>query len=87
MITFANPVHPGEVLKTAFMEEMNLTAENVAKAVLVPRSRVEQIVSQKQSMTADTAARLARYFGTSPEFWMNLQEGYDLTTAATPVDR
>lgn len=82
MVIFANPVHPGEVLKTEFLDEMNLTAGKVAKAIFVPRTRIERIVSQKLGMTADTASRLARYFGTSPEFWMNLQRGYDLATVA-----
>ena len=82
MVTLANPVHPGEVLKTEFLDEMNLTAGKVAKAIFVPRTRIERIVSQKLGMTADTASRLARYFGTSAEFWMNLQRGYDLAIAA-----
>lgn len=82
MVVFANPVHPGEILKTEFLDEMNLTAGKVAKAIFVPRTRIERIVSQKLGMTADTASRLARYFGTSPEFWMNLQRGYDLATVA-----
>lgn len=82
MVTLANPVHPGEVLKAEFLDEMNLTAGKVAKAIFVPRTRIERIVSQKLGMTADTASRLARYFGTSAEFWMNLQRGYDLAIAA-----
>lgn len=82
MVILANPVHPGEVLKTEFLDEMGLTAGKVAKAILVPRSRIERIIRRELGVTADTASRLARLFGTTPEFWMNLQRGYDLAVVA-----
>lgn len=82
MVILANPVHPGEILKTEFLDEMGLTAGKVAKAILVPRTRIERIVRQELGVTADTASRLSRFFGTTPEFWMNLQRGYDLAMVA-----
>ena len=82
MATLANPVHPGEILKEDFLDEMNLTAGKVAKAIFVPRTRIERIVKCEMGVTADTASRLGRFFGTSAEFWLNLQRGYDLAVAA-----
>lgn len=82
MMTLANPVHPGEVLKAEFLDEMGLSAGRVANAVLVPRTRIERIVRGEMGVTADTAARLAQFFGTSAEFWLNLQHGYDLSVAS-----
>ena len=82
MITFANPVHPGKVLKMQFLDDMDLSAGKVAKAIFVPRTRIERIVKEEMGVTADTATRLARFFGTSSEFWMNLQRSYDLDMAA-----
>ena len=81
MINFANPVHPGRVLKMQFLDDLGLSAGKVAKAVFVPRTRIERIVKGEMGVTADTAQRLARFFGTSPEFWMNLQRSYDLDMA------
>ncbi|WP_282063815.1 HigA family addiction module antitoxin [Roseobacter litoralis] len=82
MVILVNPVHPGEVLKTEFLDEMGLTAGKVTKANFVPRSRIERIIRRELGVTADTASRLARLFGTMPEFWMNLQRGYDLAVVA-----
>ena len=82
MVTLANPVHPGEILKEDFLDEMKLTAGKVAKAVFVPRTRIERIVRGEIGVTADTASRLAQFFGTTAEFWLNLQRGYDLAIAA-----
>jgi len=82
MIRLVNPVHPGEILKEDFLDEMNLTAGKVAKAVFVPRTRIERIVKGEMGVTADTATRLAQFFGTSAEFWLNLQRSYDLAVAA-----
>ena len=63
------PIHPGEILKTEFLDELGLTAYALAKALRVPSNRVTGIVNGDRGITADTALRLARYFGTSPEFW------------------
>jgi antitoxin HigA-1 len=71
------PIHPGEVLKGE-MEELQLSARQLAMALGVPTNRVTGIVHETRALTADTALRLARYFGTSPEFWLNLQSAYEL---------
>ena len=74
------PIHPGEVLKGE-MEELGLSARQLAIALGVPTNRVTTIVHESRALTADTALRLARYFGTSPEFWLNLQSAYELRRA------
>jgi addiction module HigA family antidote len=76
------PVHPGEVLREDFLGPMNLTAYAVAAACGVPRTRIERLVREETPITADTALRLARYFGTSASFWMGIQTQYDLERAA-----
>ena len=76
------PIHPGEILKMEFLDELNLSAYALAKALHVPTNRVTGIVNGERSITAETALRLARFFGTTPEFWLNLQTHYDLTIAA-----
>ena len=72
------PVHPGEVLLEEFMRPLGISQYRVAKDVAVHPRRINQIVHGKRSVTADTALRLARYFGTSDQFWLNLQVHYDL---------
>ena len=72
------PVHPGEVLLEEFLEPMGLSQYRLAKDISVPPRRINEIVHGKRSVTADTALRLARYFGTSDRFWLNLQTSYDL---------
>lgn len=76
------PVHPGEILREEFLGPLNLSAGAVAKAVGVPRTRIERLANEQTPVTPDTALRLAKVFGTSPEFWMNLQTGYDLKVEA-----
>lgn len=76
------PIHPGEILKTEFLDELNLSAYALAKALSVPTNRVTSIVNGDRAITADTALRLARFFSTTPEFWLNLQTHYDLTVAS-----
>jgi addiction module HigA family antidote len=76
------PVHPGAVLRIDFMEPVGLSPIAVAKACGVPRTRIERVVREETAVTADTALRLARYFGTSPQFWLNLQADYDLRVAS-----
>lgn len=75
------PVHPGEILRHEFIEAMGLSEYRVAQAVHVPPRRINEIVHGKRSITADTAVRLARFFGVSAEFWMNLQAKFDLDHA------
>ncbi len=72
------PVHPGEVLLEEFLKPLGVTQYRLAKDVNVPPRRINEIVHGKRAITADTALRLARYFGTSERFWLNLQARYDL---------
>jgi addiction module HigA family antidote len=72
------PVHPGEVLLLEFLEPMGISQYRLAKDISVPPRRINEIVHGKRSVTANTALRLSRYFGTSERFWLNLQTGYDL---------
>ena len=72
------PVHPGEILKEEFLDEMGITQYKLAKDINVPARRINEIVHQKRAISADTALRLGRYFGMSPQFWINLQSHYDL---------
>ena len=74
------PIHPGEVLLEEFLEPMELSQYRLAKDISVPPRRINEIVHGKRSVTADTALRLARYFGTSDRFWLNLQASFDLDT-------
>ncbi|MDF1632266.1 HigA family addiction module antitoxin [Mycoplana sp. MJR14] len=76
------PIHPGEILRDLYLEPLQMTAGALARKLNVPRTRIERIVSEKIGITSDTALRLARYFDTTPEFWMNLQTGYDLKIEA-----
>jgi addiction module HigA family antidote len=75
------PIHPGEVLREEFLQPMGLTAYAVARACGVPRTRIERLAREETPVTADTALRLARYFGTTPEFWMGMQAQFDLERA------
>ncbi|MEQ1856202.1 MAG: HigA family addiction module antitoxin [Longimicrobiales bacterium] len=72
------PVHPGEVLLEEFLEPMGISQYRLAKDISVPPRRINEIVHGNRSVSADTALRLGRYFGTSERFWLNLQSGYDL---------
>src|SRR5436853_481427 len=75
------PVHPGEILREDFLVPMSLSPYMVARALGVPRTRIERLANEQTAMTADTALRLARYFGTSPAFWLGIQTQYDLERA------
>ena len=81
------PVHPGEVLREEFLLPLELSEYRVAKAMGVPPRRINEIVHGKRAVTADTARRLACFFGTSPEFWLNLQGLFDLEKARDRVGR
>jgi addiction module HigA family antidote len=72
------PVHPGEILQEEFLGSLEVSQYRLAKDIGVPARRINEIVLGKRGITADTALRLGRYFGTSPQFWMNLQARYDL---------
>jgi len=82
-----SPLHPGEVLREEFMEPYNLTPYALAKACDIPRTRIERIAREEMGITADTALRLAKFFGTTPEFWMTLQNRYELEIAEVSVVR
>jgi addiction module HigA family antidote len=77
-----HPVHPGEVLLEEFLKPMGLSQSRVALDIGVHPRRINEIVLEKRSVTADTALRLARYFDTSPQFWLGLQDDFDLDVAA-----
>jgi addiction module HigA family antidote len=76
------PVHPGEILLEEFMKPLGLSQNRMGRDLGVPPRRINEIVHGKRSITADTALRLSRYFGTSAEFWLGLQADYDLDTAS-----
>jgi addiction module HigA family antidote len=80
------PVHPGEVLREEFLEPLALTPYALAAALRVPRTRLERLVREETAVTPDTALRLARYFGTTPEFWLGIQARYDIETVRQHVD-
>jgi addiction module HigA family antidote len=80
-------VHPGEILKQEFLLPMSLSGYALAKALGVNAQSVSDIVLQKRGISADMAIRLAKFFGTTPEFWMNLQSAYELATARKALDR
>lgn len=79
------PTHPGEVLREDFLRPLGMSQYALAKALDVPQIRISAIVNGKRAITPDTALRLARYFGTSPEFWIGMQATYDLETARDQV--
>ncbi|MBF0532326.1 MAG: HigA family addiction module antidote protein [Candidatus Omnitrophica bacterium] len=72
------PIHPGEVLNEEFLDPMGISQNQMARSLMVPPRRINEIVLGKRRITADTALRLAKYLNTSPQFWMNLQADYDL---------
>jgi addiction module HigA family antidote len=80
------PIHPGEILREEFLVPLELTPYALAKAVGVPRTRIERLARKETPVTADTALRLARYFETTPGFWMGMQAQFDLETAADLID-
>lgn len=75
------PVHPGEILREDYLKELGMSANALAKALKVPAPRINDIVRERRGVSADTALRLARYFDSSPQFWLNLQAMYDLRVA------
>ena len=78
-------IHPGEILLEEFLEPMELSQNKLALALRVPARRINEIVHGKRSITADTALRLAQYFGNSPQFWLGLQMDYDLDIASSQI--
>ena len=79
------PIHPGEILLEEFMKPTGISINRLARDIAVPPSRISAIVNGKRAVTADTALRLSRYFGTSPEVWMGLQADYELRIAQRTI--
>jgi antitoxin HigA-1 len=75
-------IHPGEILREEYLLPLGLSAGALARRLNVPRTRIERLATEQTAVTPDTALRLAKFFGTSPEFWMNMQAGYDIKIAA-----
>ncbi|HXX80234.1 MAG TPA: HigA family addiction module antitoxin [Thermodesulfovibrionales bacterium] len=82
---FLEPIHPGEILLEEFMKPMGISINRLARDIAVPPGRVSAIVNCRRAITADTAIRLGRYFGTSPEVWMGLQADYELRIAQRTI--
>ena len=85
--TRLDPVHPGEVLTEEFLKPLNLSQNRLAIAIGVPPRRINEIALRKRAITADTALRLGKYFGNSPQFWLGLQMDYDLDIASMRLGR
>ena len=85
MLKFALPIHPGEFLREEYLVPLGMSAGALAKKLNLPRTRIERIVKEEVGLTPDTALRLARFFNTTPEFWMNFQKAYELETEARKI--
>jgi addiction module HigA family antidote len=87
MARLLEPIHPGEILREEFLKPMGISINRLARDVVVPPGRISEIVNGKRGITADTALRLARFFGTSPEVWLGLQADYDLRVAKQAIGK
>lgn len=79
------PIHPGEVLREEYLAPMGMSANRLARVLNVPANRITELAAERRAITADTALRLARALDTTPEFWMNLQQGYELRSAEREI--
>lgn len=79
-VKFARPMHPGEFLREEYLAPLNMSAGRLAKALDLPRTRIERLIREEVGISADTALRLARFFSTTPAFWLNIQQAYDIET-------
>ncbi len=86
MMLIDNPCHPGEVLVELYLEPLGMSAITLAKRPNVLRTRIERLVKGETSLTVDTATRLSRFFGNTPELWINLQRAHDVARARETVD-
>jgi addiction module HigA family antidote len=84
-VSLTAPLHPGEILREDYLAPLDMSAGRLAKAIGVPRTRIERIIKEEVGITSDTALRLGRYFDTTPNFWMNLQQAYDLAVAGAEL--
>ncbi len=82
-----NPVHPGEILLEDFLKPLGISQYRLAKDIHVPLRRINEIALERRGISADTALRLARYFRTTPQFWLNLQSHYELDTARLTTEK
>jgi antitoxin HigA-1 len=80
------PIHPGEILREEYLLPLAMSANRLAYSLHVPPNRISAIVNGERNITADTALRLAKFFGTAPEFWLNLQQAFELRTAEREID-
>ncbi|KQT66102.1 MULTISPECIES: HigA family addiction module antitoxin [unclassified Aureimonas] len=85
-LPFARPLHPGEFLREEYLVPLGMSAGALAKRLGLPRSRIERIVREEIGLSADTALRLGRLFSTTPDFWMNFQQAYELETEAKRLE-
>ncbi len=81
------PIHPGEIIKEEYLKPLSMSVNSLAVALRVPASRINDVVRQKRGVSIDTALRLARYFNTTSQFWMNLQISYDLKIATQNMEK
>ncbi|MFT0861015.1 HigA family addiction module antitoxin [Ancylobacter sp. G4_0304] len=86
-VTFARPMHPGEFLREEYLIPLNMSAGKLAKALDLPRTRIERIVREEIGISTDTALRLGRFFSTTPNFWLNFQQAYDVETESAKLAR
>ena len=82
MLKFARPIHPGEFLREEYLAPLGMSAGALAKRLNLPRTRIERIVREEIGVSPETALRLGRFFNTTPQFWMNFQQAYELETEA-----
>lgn len=80
-------IHPGEILREEYLLPLNMSANKLAKELHVPRTRIERLVSETTALSVDTALRLAKYFNTTPQFWLNMQNSYDLKTVSSEIGK
>ncbi|MCZ7864165.1 MULTISPECIES: HigA family addiction module antitoxin [Agrobacterium] len=85
-ISKSPPIHPGEILRELYLEPLGMSAYALAKHLNIPRTRIERIAGEKLGITADTALRLAKFFKTTPEYWLNLQNAFDIKAAAARLE-
>jgi addiction module HigA family antidote len=79
------PFHPGEILREEYLVPLGMKPYTLAKRLHVPRTRIERLVAERTSVTPDTALRLSKFFGTTPQFWMNMQTAFDLANEAVAI--
>ena len=87
MASILPPVHPGEILREEYLIPLDMSAGALAKELNVPRTRIERLAKEETGLSPDTALRLAKFFRTTPEFWMNMQASYDLKTEAAAIEK